>query len=319
MGLWQKGHKGNGREKRRDSRLWGSPLAQRLGGAETAVPASAPASAIDFGASRALSFAAVGRGKPVTARVADIYRYPVKGLNAERLESVALEAGRGLPHDRRFAIAHGSTQFDPKAPKFLPKTHFLMLMRDEKLAQLHAGFEAENGTLTIERDGKQVVRAKVTEPMGRTLVGQFFAGFLADAVRGTPKLLEAEDHVFSDNGARSVSIINLASVRDLERVVRAPVAPLRFRGNLYLEDLPAWREFDWIGREIELGGVRLKVDAPIERCAATNVDPETAARDLNIPLALQRGFGHVTMGIYATVTADGVVAKGDSVVLPEDR
>ena len=194
-----------------------------------------------------------------------------------------------------------------------------MLMRDEKLAQLHAGFEAENGTLTIERDGKQVVRAKVTEPMGRTLVGQFFAGFLADAVRGTPKLLEAEDHVFSDNGARSVSIINLASVRDLERVVRAPVAPLRFRGNLYLENLPAWREFDWVGREIELGGVRLKVDAPIERCAATNVDPETAARDLNIPLALQRGFGHVTMGIYATVTADGVVAKGDNVVLPDDR
>ena len=253
----------------------------------------------------------------MTANVADIYRYPVKGLNAESLESVALEAGQGLPHDRRFAIAHGSTQFDPKAPKFLPKTHFLMLMRDEKLAQLHAAFEAESGTLTIERDGKQVARAKITEPTGRTLIGQFFASFMAGAARGTPKLLEAEDHVFSDNGVKSVSLINLASVRDLERVVRAPVAPLRFRGNIHIEGLPAWKEFDWVGKEIEVGGVRLKVDEPIERCAATNVDPQTAARDLNIPLALQRGFGHVTMGIYATVLDGGVIKKGDSLALSD--
>lgn len=253
----------------------------------------------------------------MTASVADIYRYPVKGLNAESLESVALEAGQGLPHDRRFAIAHGSTQFDPKAPKFLPKTNFLMLMRDEKLAQLHAAFEADSGVLTIERDGKQVVRAKITESMGRTLVGQFFASFMTGAVRGTPKLLEAEDHMFSDNGVKSVSLINLASVRDLERVVRAPVAPLRFRGNIYLEGLPAWSEFDWVGREIGFGEVHLKVDEPIERCAATNVDPETAARDLNIPLALQRGFGHVTMGIYATVTVGGLIKKGDSLIQPD--
>ncbi len=63
----------------------------------------------------------------MTITVAQICRYPVKGLNAERLARVALSPGEGLPHDRRFALAHGSTVFDPK-------THFLMLMRDEKLA-----------------------------------------------------------------------------------------------------------------------------------------------------------------------------------------
>ncbi len=70
----------------------------------------------------------------MTITVAEICRYPVKGLNAERLARVLLSPGEGLPHDRRFALAHGSTALDPKAPEWQPKTHFLMLVRDEKLA-----------------------------------------------------------------------------------------------------------------------------------------------------------------------------------------
>ena len=66
--------------------------------------------------------------------VAAIYRYPVKGLSAERLDRVALTPGECLPHDRRFAIALGSTLFDPQRPEWLSKIHFIMLMRDEARA-----------------------------------------------------------------------------------------------------------------------------------------------------------------------------------------
>ena len=249
--------------------------------------------------------------------VVDICRYPVKGLSAESLEQISLTPGESLPHDRRFALAHGSTKFDTRNPQWLPKSNFLMLMRDEKLAQLRAAFEPEIGMLTIERGGKQVVRAKATEPIGRTLIGQFFASFMAEASRGTPRLVEAPGHMFSDVPEKCLSIINLASVRDLERVMRRPVDPLRFRGNIYLEGLPAWAEFGWAGQDISLGTARLKVTAPINRCGATNVDPETAARDLNVPLALQNGFGHVKMGIYAAVTGAGEISKGDALTPPE--
>jgi uncharacterized protein YcbX len=253
----------------------------------------------------------------MTITVADICRYPVKGLSAESLEQVALEPGACLPHDRRFALAHGSTKLDPQNPQWLPKTNFLMLMRDEKLAQLKVRFEAESGRLTIERDGKQVVSAKATENLGRTVIGQFFASFMAGATRGTPRLLEAPGHSFSDARGKLVSIVNLASVRDLERVTRQQVHPLRFRANIYLEGLPAWQEFTWAGREIQLGGARLEVTGPIDRCAATAVNPKTAARDLNVPLFLKRGFGHVDMGVYASVRAAGTVAKGDRLTPPE--
>jgi uncharacterized protein YcbX len=121
--------------------------------------------------------------------------------------------------------------------------------------------------------------------------------------------------MFSDTAAKVVSIIGLDSVRDLERVVRAPVDPRRFRANFYVEGGRAWQEFEWVGREIRIGPVRLRVTKRIDRCAATNVDPDSGQRDLNIPLALQRGFQHIDCGIYAEVLEGGPVARGDTVTL----
>ena len=247
--------------------------------------------------------------------VKEIYRYPVKGLSGERLPTTDLVVGESIPHDRRFALAHGSTQFDRREPQWLPKTNFLMLMKNEKLAQLRTQFDPESGELTIERDGKSVLKAKATEQLGCMLIGQFFASFMAGETRGSPKLVEAAGHMFSDVPEKVLSLINLASVSDLERVVRQPVHPLRFRGNLYLDGLEAWREFDMPGKEISIGSARLRVIKPIQRCAATNVDPDTSARDLNILLDLKRGFGHVNMGVYAEVIGAGQITAGDSLAV----
>jgi uncharacterized protein YcbX len=190
-----------------------------------------------------------------------------------------------------------------------------MLMRDEKLAQLRIAFDEQTGELAIHRAGKQVVRAKATEPLGRTLIEQFFAGFLGAAARGTPKLLEAPGHMFTDTPEKCLSLINLASITDLERVMRADVNPLRFRANTYFEGAPAWAEFDWIGKEIEIGPARLRVTARIDRCAATSVNPVTAARDMNIVKALRRGFGLIDMGVYAEFIGGGEIATGDRITL----
>lgn len=252
----------------------------------------------------------------MTATIDRICRYPVKGLTAERLEQVAVRPGEALPEDRRFALAHGASQFDPFQPSWLPKTNFLMLMRDEKLAQLDARFDAESGLLTIHRAGKQVVRANATDPLGRTMIGQFFASFMGASARGAVRLVEAPGHMFSDHRAKVVSLINLASVRDLERVIRAPVNPIRFRGNLYFDGAEPWAEFDWVGKDISVGDARLHVTQRIVRCAATNVDPESAARDLNIPRTLQKGYGHADLGIYAEVTTPGVLRVGDAITVP---
>jgi len=102
-------------------------------------------------------------------------------------------------------------------------------------------------------------------------------------------------------------------VAEVESAVGAPVNPLRFRANAYVAGWPAWHEFDLLGRELAVGGAQVKIVKRIVRCAATEVDPATGIRDLEIPRTLQQTFGHADCGVYAEVVGAGEVAVGDPV------
>ncbi len=248
-------------------------------------------------------------------KVSGIFRFPVKGLSAEALDRVELTIGEGLPGDRRFALALAGAGFDPANPEWLPKSKFLMLMRDEKLATLQTSFDDASGVLEIVRGGKTVKRGNITTPVGRALIEDFFSAFMKGNPPGKPRLVQAPGHMFSDRRNKVVSIINAASVTDLARIVGASVDPLRFRGNLLVTGLDAWAEFDWLEREVAIGAVRMRIEKRIQRCPATDVNPESGARDMNIPVALKRGYGHTDMGVYATIIAGGTVAAGDEILL----
>lgn len=248
--------------------------------------------------------------------LASLYRYPVKGLTPEPLERAILVAGETLPCDRAWAIENGPGRFDPSQPRHLPKINFLMLMRDERLATLRSNFEETTETLTILRDGKQVARGKLTTPLGRQLIEQFIAAYMQAELRGPPKIVHAEGHSFSDVAAKCVHIVNLASVRELERTLGRPVDPLRFRANLYLDGVAPWAEFGWIDKEIGLANTTLGVFARTTRCEATNVDPQRGVRDTALPAHLQRTWGHGDFGIYAKVVTGGEIAVGSPVTLP---
>jgi MOSC domain-containing protein len=245
------------------------------------------------------------------ARIQAIYRYPVKGLSPQALARAALKPSQTVPGDRLYAIENGPSGFDPAAPAYFPKQRFLMLMRNERLAALRTDFDEASHTLSIHWEGREAVRGDLRSKEGRLAVEAFFRRFMPKELRGPPKVLFGDGHSFSDVAKKVVSIINLASVAAVEDAVGAPVHPLRFRGNIYVEGWPAWREFDFVGRELAAGGARLKVIKRIQRCAATEVDPSTGMRDLAIPRTLMQSFGHTDCGVYAEVVAAGEIAIGD--------
>lgn len=249
------------------------------------------------------------------AELVSIQRYPVKGLSPDALDQVRLEAGEALPFDRAWAIENGRSGFDPEHPQHLPKIKFLMLMKNERLAALDTVFDEATRTLEIRRHGRRVAGGRLDDPLGRQLVEQFFASYMGEEeLRGAPKVLSAADFSFSDHPAKVVSILNEASIRDLERLTHAPVDPVRFRANFLVRGLGAWEEFDLVGREVRLGEARLRVTERIQRCAATNVDPQTGARDMQIPRLIDRNFGHQDFGVYAEVVEGGVVRPHDAFV-----
>lgn len=253
-----------------------------------------------------------------SALVTALYRYPVKGLTAQRLERAALTAGETIAFDRAWAIENGPGRFDPEAPKHLPKVAFLMLMRDERLATLSAEFDEETTTLTLRRDGRQVARGNLSTRIGCQMIEQFIAAYMKESLRGPPKIVSAPGHSFSDVAAKCLHIVNLASVRALERAAGRTIDPLRFRPNLVFDSDTPWVELDWVGQTLKIGRAQLEVIDRTRRCAATNVDPATAARDMAIPAFLERTRGHSDFGIYARVTTHGDIAVADEVIAKVD-
>ena len=247
-----------------------------------------------------------------------IYRYPVKGLSPEPLEQVLVAPGETLPADRLYAVENGPSGFDPATPRHQPKQRYLMLMRNERLARLRTRFHDASHTLVITLEGREAARGDLRTPEGRAAIERFFAQYCADELRGSPRVLHAPGFSFSDVASKVVSIINLASLAEIETVLGVGVHPLRFRANLYVTGWPAWREFELMGQKLAVGPVaRLKIVKRIVRCAATNVDPDTGMRDLSIPHTLMQSFGHGDCGVYGEVVSGGKIAAGDAISLVE--
>jgi uncharacterized protein YcbX len=249
------------------------------------------------------------------AQIVSLYRYPVKGLTPEPLPGVVLGDGRTLPADRLYAIENGPSGFDAAAPVWKPKTSYLMLMRNERLAGLQTHFEDSTHLLTIRENGNVAARGNLETAEGRAAIEAFFSARFAHELKGPPKIISGGGHSFSDVAKKVVSIINLGSVAAIEDMIGLPVHPLRFRANLYVSGWPAWHEFELLERTLAIGEARLKVVKRIVRCAAVNVDPESAARDLDIPPTLLRRLGHADCGVYAEVIAGGAIATGDDVTI----
>lgn len=249
-----------------------------------------------------------------------LYRFPVKGLSGEALDSVALEPGAGFPHDREWGFLRPDSTFDPEHPEPLEKTRFYMLARDAALARLHTRYDPDSETLTIESGGESASYGLAdAHDAGRAEAAIAAALRLPEGTR--PRLVRGRGHRFTDVSVVSatfmnaVSLINLASVRDLAAKTGTTLDPLRFRGNIVFDGWPAWSELDAEGSMIEAGDVRLKVLLRTRRCAATTVNPQTAERDVFVPRLLTENFGHGDMGIYAEVLTPGLLKPGDTVRL----
>jgi uncharacterized protein YcbX len=248
---------------------------------------------------------------PVSGTLAGLYRHPVKGFTPEPLTEVALAPGEGFPFDRQWAVENGPSGFDPAAPAFVPKQKFTVLASLPRVAAARTRYDAAAGVLHASAAGLAPFAGRLDEAAGREGFAAWLGDLLGDEAAGPLKVLQAPaTHRFTDHPQGQVSLINLASVRDLAARMGADLDPLRFRANLYVEGWPAWVENDWTGLSLTLGEVRATMLKPIVRCAATHVNLKTAVRDLEVTKALFEHYGDMHCGIYLQVTAAGRLSVG---------
>ena len=288
--------------------------------------------------------------RPV-AHVEHLWRYAVKGLDRDALSAVELGENCALPSDRRYALQYAdSDQFDPFAPTWIHKKNFLCAFTaGPALGKYSTTYNDADDVLTVRTrlTGKILVHAQLTHPDGQARVEEFFSTFTEP--RRAVRLVQGSGGAMSPHhfgntpcgyskgsgDPRVLHILNSATVAAVESAaraagVRAVLHTARFRPNVVLTGLSAWEEFAWVGREIKVGGVRLRVLSRTVRCEATNNDPwhpdEAEAStsssssswlaDEGVPELIQRLFPEhgPYLGIYAQVIGAGTIKVGDAVV-----
>lgn len=250
----------------------------------------------------------------MSAHLAHIVRHPVKSAGYQILKRAALIEGRPMPFDRVWAIATEGARFDGAPTGWQAKMNFVRGAAEGTLQAIRAEFDEATGALTLTHPARAPFAGTLPSD-GPALVDWLRP--LWPTTRPAPRALVAR----GDGGALTdvpnpwVAVLNLSSLRALGQQMGRTLSIHRFRGNLWLEGLAPWEEFDLISREIRIGPARLLVEDRITRCVATTFDPDTGRPAGDTLAALDAGWGHTDFGVYARVLRSGEVALGDSVEL----
>ncbi|THD85199.1 MOSC domain-containing protein [Aliigemmobacter aestuarii] len=245
----------------------------------------------------------------MTARLAQIRRHPIKSHGREALASVRLSAGAGLPWDRHWAVAHDAARLEPG---WNPCQMFARGAKAPALMAISAALDEDSAAITLRHPDLPDLTFRPDDAADQA---QFIDWVmpLAPKDRPLPARIVSAGRIMSDTDFPSVSVLNLASNRALSERMGVDLSPERWRGNLWVEGLAPWEEFDLIGRTLAIGEARLKIMEPIARCKATTANPATGRIDADTLAALNRHYDHQEFGVYATVEQGGTISIEDEV------
>jgi uncharacterized protein len=244
----------------------------------------------------------------MTGRLAHIVRHPIKGHGREELGQVRLSAGECLPFDRHWAVAHEAAKL---TGGWVPCVNFARGAKALSLMAMTSVLDEATRQLTLQHPDLGALTFHPDDPADLPRFLDWVAP-LAPAERAQPKQIVAVGRGMTDSDFPSVAILSLATLRDLSARMGQDLSIHRWRGNLWLEDVPLRAEEDWAGRVLRIGGAVLRVEERITRCRATSADPNTGLAAGDTLAALQTAYGHQDFGVYATVLEGGPVNVGDT-------
>jgi uncharacterized protein YcbX len=208
-------------------------------------------------------------------RVAELWRYPVKGLRGERLEEVEV-AKDGIPGDRGLAV--------------VDERGIVTGRRKQRMIGLPA---------TINGDGETLID-------GHPWNSSESAAAIRDVAGDDARLVEPEwGHEFDE---APILLLSDGSINQLGYDHR------RFRPNIYFEGADGPVELDWVGRRVRVGDLVLEAYKNDVRCVITTIDPDTIEVDLDVLKRTNEELDGV-MGVYCRIVEPAAVRVGDSVAV----
>lgn len=244
----------------------------------------------------------------MNARVTEIWRHPIKSHGREALERVTLSAGQTLPWDRLWAVAHENSDTDGSV--WASCQNFSRVAKVAPLMAITCTLDEEAETVSLHHPDRPDITLAPDRDVAAFL--DWVRPLMPDNRAESARLIRARQHGMTDSDFASITLCNMSSHRAVEQKMGRTLSIHRWRGNIWMDGLAPWEEFDWIGHEVQIGDAVFKVRERTDRCMATAANPDTGRRDADT-LGTLDTWGHRDFSVRAEVVRSGDVTIGSAV------
>ncbi len=246
----------------------------------------------------------------MTGTLAQIWRFPIKSHGREQIDQAELSVAGTLPWDRHWAVAH--EQSDADGSEWVSCHHFSRGSKASMLGAITAELDETTATVTLDHPDRDPLTFQPdTEP---EKLMAWAKGMIPENRAQSARIVRLDSRGFTDSDFPSITLCNFTSHAAVEQRIGHPLSIHRWRGNLWIENLGPWEEFEWIDKEIQIGEAVLIPRERTDRCLATHNNPQTGERDADV-LAALRHWDHQDFSVRAEVVQAGTIKIGDSVAL----
>jgi uncharacterized protein YcbX len=237
--------------------------------------------------------------KSELGHISAIFRYPIKSMAGERVDSARI-GWHGIEGDRRLAFRRLA---DRGAFPWLTASRLPELLLYEPVGRQD---ETELPTHVRTPDGREY---EITD--------EALFKEIAARHRGDVDLMHLGHGIFDE---AAVSAISLGTIERIAREAGHDADLRRFRANLVIDTGGAspFEEDRWVGKTLEFGsdgaGPAISVTMRDKRCVMINLDPDTAEANAEVMQTVIR-MNENHAGVYATVVRTGELRVGQVVSL----
>ena len=222
-------------------------------------------------------------------KVESLWRYPVKSLIGEKLESLDIDI-RGVSGDREYAVSNSDGKFGSgKDTRRFRRIDGLFSMSAESSVN-GVSIKFPDGIVLTDKDPS--INSKLSVTLGQSVT----------------LTKEAEIPHFDDGAVHILTTSSLFSLRDL--LPNSGIDSRRFRPNIVIDSL--YFDQDLVGKTIRIGETVLEVTHKTERCRMITIDQPALESRPEILKSVSRHFG-LDFGVYAKVLSTGTLSVGEKV------
>ncbi len=249
-------------------------------------------------------------------KIKQLFYSPVKSLSFSPINKLEILNNIGIKFDRNFAFTRDlddnkinhvmQNPLDRKIVNFLSLKHFPELNM--------YNFDFNNGFLYLKKNNNIILITDIKNEAEINILCEKMQELIPKIKR--IRLLQDPMNPFFDTmPSKTISLINLNSIRDFEKKLSKKIEFQRFRGNIYVDGLNPWDERSLINKTLIINNLKFKVTKEIPRCVATNIRPNSSEINLSIPISLKQFYNHINLGVYLIPLNDGNIKTNDDILI----